>query len=111
MKIKSVTLNNFRCFGNGPVSVDVSGDITELVGANGSGKTALLIALTRLFGTTRNQRTIEHSDFHFPPGVASDDRSPRELAIEIILTFPELTGADDGSDTIPPVSRGGTLFL
>ena len=101
MKIKSITLNNFRCFGNDPVNVDLSGDVTALVGANGSGKTALLIGLTRLFGTTQNQRTIERSDFHIPPGVASDDRSPRELAIEIILTFPELAEGEGGNYTVP----------
>ena len=101
MKIKSINVRNFRCFGDIPVTVDFSGGITALVGANGSGKTALLIALTRLFGTTQNQRAIKRSDFHLPPGVAGDERSAAELAMEIILTFPELTEGQEGSDTIP----------
>ena len=50
MTITSVSLRNFRCFGDSPVTVDLADDITALVGANGFGKTALLIAMTRLFG-------------------------------------------------------------
>ena len=102
MKIKSITLHNFRCFGSRPVTVDLAEDITALVGANGSGKTALLTALTRLFGLTQNLRTIRRSDFHMPPGGATDDLSDLEISIEVILIFPELAEAGEASDAVPP---------
>ena len=102
MKIQSVTLHNFRCFGDNPVKVDLSDSITALVGANGSGKTAVLVALTRLFGPNQDLRTISRSDFHLPPGGAIEDPSSADLAIEVILDFPELTGDEETSDAIPP---------
>ena len=102
MKIQSVTLHNFRCFGDNPVKVDLTDSITALVGANGSGKTAVLVALTRLFGPNQNLRTISRSDFHLPPGGAIEDPSSADLAIEVILDFPELTGDEETSDAIPP---------
>ena len=105
MKIKSITLRNFRCFGDSPVTIDLSADITALVGGNGSGKTALLIALTRLFGPTQSSRTIRRSDFHLPLGTAADDLSEAELTIEIILTFPELSGNAETNEAIPATFR------
>ncbi|MXY42964.1 MAG: AAA family ATPase, partial [Dehalococcoidia bacterium] len=117
MKIASITLRNFRCFGDSPTTVELAEDITALVGANGSGKTALLIALTRLFGTTQNMRTIRRSDFHAPLGAATDDPSAVELSIEVILIFPELTGSGEASDSVAPAfnhmivdSPGGDPF-
>ena len=71
MKIKSVTLRNFICFGETPITVELADDLTALVGANGSGKTAVLTALARLFGPTQSLRTIRHSDFHKPLGASS----------------------------------------
>ena len=103
MKIKSITLRNFRCFGDSPVTVEFAQDITALIGANGSGKTALLSALGRLFGPTQSSRTIRHSDFHTPPGNPVDDRADLELSIEAILAFPELAGGDVEGNAVAPV--------
>ena len=83
------------------MTVDLSKDLTALVGANGSGKTAILMALTRLFGPTQSLRTIQRSDFHLPPGVAPHDRSHAELTIEITVTFPELDGTHGTSYAVP----------
>ena len=105
MKIQSVTLRNFRCFGDCPVTVSLSEDLTALVGGNGSGKTALLMALARLFGTTQSLRTITRSDFHHPLGFDPQDLSDIDLSIETILTFPELSGDGDGESTIPATFR------
>ena len=102
MKITSITLRNFRCFGDSPATVELDEDITALVGANGSGKTALLTALTRLFGTTQNLRTIRRSDFHVPPGSAINDPSAVELSIEVVLMFPELSGGAEASNSVAP---------
>ena len=103
MKIRSITIRNFRCFGETPVTVGLSDDITALVGANGSGKTAILLALTRMFGPTQGLRTIRHSDFHKSPDISSDERPDAEMSIEVELTFPELDGGDMATDVVPAV--------
>ena len=117
MKIKSIILRNFRCFADSPETVELAEDITALVGANGSGKTALLTALARLFGTTQNMRTIRRSDFHVPLGSATDDPSSVELSIEVVLIFPELSGGAETSNSVAPAfnhmivdSPGGDPF-
>ena len=117
MKIGSIKLRNFRCFGDSTLTIDLSNDLTALVGTNGSGKTAILMALTRLFGPSQSLRTIQRSDFHLPAGVASDDRSHAELTIEAVITFPELDGANHTSYAVPSSfehmtveSPGGDLF-
>ena len=103
MKITSMTLRNFRCFGDCPSTVELAEDITALVGANGSGKTAFLTALTRLFGTTQNMRTIRRPDFHVAPGATTDDPSSVELSIEVTVKFPELSGSAEASYSVAPV--------
>ena len=69
MRIESVAISGFRCFGPEPFRVDFAGDLTAVVGSNASGKTALLQALVKCFGVTRAERAIEPSDFH----IASDE--------------------------------------
>lgn len=117
MKIKSIILRNFRCFGDSPTIVEFSEDITALVGANGSGKTALLAALTRLFGTTQNLRTVRRSDFHVPQGGVTQAPSAVELSIEVVVVFPELSEGAESNRSIAPVfnhmivdSPGGNPF-
>jgi putative ATP-dependent endonuclease of the OLD family len=93
MHIESITLTNFRCFGPDPTTVTLDTTLTALVGANGSGKTALLLALARLFGTSE-QRHVRRQDFH----VAADEDEPpvqRQLAIDVVMAFPELGNDDD----------------
>ena len=58
MRLESVTLSNFRCFGPNPITVPISSDITTVVGPNAAGKTALLHALLKMFGVSRSQRTV-----------------------------------------------------
>lgn len=102
MRIRSVTLQNFQCFGPSPTEVCLNDGLTAFIGANGSGKTALLLALARMFGTSPQHRTVVRSDFHTPLGSAPDDRTERKLSVEVVLAFPEL--ADDSVEAtwIPP---------
>jgi putative ATP-dependent endonuclease of the OLD family len=100
MLIESLSLTNFRCFGPETQRIDLSSDLTAFIGTNGSGKTAVLNALLRLFGVTSEQRRMRRQDFHVP---ASETMTPnqRELVIEVILAFPELD-SEDGDDTAVP---------
>lgn len=101
MKIETITLSNFRCFGADPVVISLQENLTALVGNNGSGKTAVFMALARLFGTSAAQRALRKSDFHIE-GNQDTLRSETELAIDCVLGFPELDGNDDeGTDAVP----------
>ncbi len=96
MKIEKMRLKNFRCFGNAVTELEFDQILTTLVGSNGSGKTAVFKALSRLFGTSPTQRTIQKRDFHIS-GTQSQLQSGEELFIEAIFIFPELTSQSDPS--------------
>lgn len=102
MKLKTVRLSNFQSFGPTPVELKLS-DITYLIGPNGSGKTAVLQALCRLFAFDPALRRIQRSDFHVPQ---DEDEAPdeRQLWIEVDFSFPELN-EDDENSTVPPHFR------
>lgn len=105
MHIQTITIAGFRCFGPKPHAIEINGDLTAIVGPNASGKTALLQALCKLFGVTGAQRTVRRSDFHLPPGVPPDDRSSRNLMIEVILALPELATGSATAETVAPAFR------
>lgn len=88
MKITRMTISNFRSFGPQPVTVDMS-DATCFVGTNGSGKSALLVAMCKMFGLSEAERAISRSDFHVP-NEEEEEIVERELAIEVRVEFPEL---------------------
>lgn len=96
MIIEEIRLSNFRCFGLEQTVINFSHHVTALIGGNGAGKTAALVALSRMFGISRSQRSILKTDFH----LGKDDVEVLDsttLFIETLLAFPELEadGADD----------------
>ena len=105
MRLESVTLSGFRCFGTDPITVPVSAEITAVVGPNAAGKTALLQALAKLFGTSRAQRTIERSDFHLAADADSDDLDRKELVVDVLVAFPELADGTATAETVAPSFR------
>ena len=105
MRLESVTLSGFRCFGNDPITVPLSAEITAVVGQNAAGKTALLQALTKLFGISRAQRTIDRSDFHLAADADPDDRDPKELVIDVLVALPELADGTATPETVAPSFR------
>ena len=99
MKLQFVRICGFQSFGVEPVIVDLS-ELTFLIGPNGSGKTATLQALCRLFSFDPNQRRLRKSDF-FVPHDETQAPDQRELWIEAEFTFPELSDDENEHPTIP----------
>lgn len=101
MKIEKIRLKNFRCFGNDVVELNFEEVLTTLVGGNGSGKTAVFQAVSRLFGTSPAQRSIQRRDFHIP-AERQKLQSGDELFVEAIFNFPELSAQPGAScDAVP----------
>jgi|GEM_PF-66167 len=106
MHIESVTLMNFRCFGPEPTVITLGPDVTALIGANGAGKSAFIEALRRVFGLTREERTLTRADVHFGPDERPDDVDERQVVIDVVFALPELAGDDpDAVRTVPEVFR------
>lgn len=101
MKIEKIRLQNFRCFGNNITELDFDEVLTVLVGGNGSGKTSVLQALSRLFGTSPAQRAIQRRDFHIPVD-QQELPTGAQLFIEAILAFPELSAGENLSFNAVP---------
>ena len=96
LKLEELRLKNFRCFGPDETIIRMDQNLTVLVGGNGSGKTAVFVALSRLFGINSHQRSITKRDFH----LAADNP---ELILEAIFCFPELDAnhEEDNYDAVP----------
>ena len=99
MKLQTVRLSNFQSFGNEMTELQLD-EITYLIGPNGSGKTAVLQALCRLFAFDQSLRRIKRSDFHIPHN-EQETPEQRKLIIEADFTFPE-TSDDSDSSTVAP---------
>lgn len=101
MKIENIAVRIFRCFGPDWMEISLEEHVTAFVGGNGSGKTALFQAISRLFGVTRADRTVTKRDFHVAKG-EEDLPDGRTLEIECLLSFPELDEAgDDDAAAVP----------
>lgn len=105
MRLESVTISGFRCFGPAPITVPLCNEITAVIGSNASGKTALLQALAKLFGVSRTQRSIDRSDFHLPVDANPDERDPKELVIDVLVALPELANGTATPETVAPSFR------
>ena len=99
MKLQTIRLSNFQSFGAVPTEIQLD-VITYLIGPNGSGKTAALQALCRLFAFDPSLRRILRSDFHVPFNEAAAP-AERQLWIEADFLFPELGDVDDNSTVAP----------
>lgn len=102
MKIETVTIKNFRCFGPRGITLELESSVTAFVGGNGSGKTAAFKALSRVFGITSAQRAVRRQDFH----LAADQQelqSGATLLIDVVFAFPELEELDEDAaeDAVP----------
>jgi len=100
MRITSIKLHNFQCFASTDTTVNLA-DLTGFIGSNGSGKTAVLLALCRMFSSSIALRRVQPSDFYVPPGQKLDDANERHLRIEVRIDFPELESGVT-TEAIPP---------
>ena len=102
MRVRHLRLSNFQSFGPEPSTIDLA-DMTYVLGPNGSGKTAILEALSRLFSPVAAQRKIGTGDFHVPyePSKDSGPTTPPTLWLEVELEFPE-AASDDLHASVPP---------
>ncbi|MCK7676818.1 AAA family ATPase [Corynebacterium sp. CCM 9186] len=100
MKVSRLRLKNFQSFGPKPTEVDLS-RITFLLGPNGSGKTAVLLALARLFSPVQAMRRIQLSDFH-APFESNFVEADNELWLEVDIEFEEAADGDQYHPSIPP---------
>lgn len=74
MYLSRLRLKNFQSFGPTPKTIDLEEDTTFLLGSNGSGKTAAMVALARMFAVEPSLRQVRLSDFHVDlDGVGSTD--------------------------------------
>ena len=99
MKLHSIRLFNFQSFGYEISEISLE-NVTYLIGPNGSGKTAVLQALCRLFAFEPSLRRIQRSDFHVPFNEENEPEE-RQLWIEADFLFPELADDDDNSTVAP----------
>ncbi|MBN9423948.1 MAG: ATP-dependent endonuclease [Candidatus Accumulibacter sp. 66-26] len=105
MRIESIELSGFRCFGPDPITVPIASEITAVVGPNAAGKTALLHALSKMFGVSRAQRTVQRSDFHLGAEDAPEGREPKDMFIDVLIGLPELADGTATPETIAPTFR------
>jgi hypothetical protein len=88
--LKKLKLSNFRCFGANETVVYFD-KLTTLIGANSTGKTAAMQAVVKLFSPTPADREIHRADFHVSPSENPETIETKDLYIEAIFQFPELT--------------------
>lgn len=102
VKITTLRVSNFQSFGPEPTAIELD-DVTYVLGPNGSGKTAVLEALSRLFSPLEAQRKIRLEDFHVPVDQSAGGlrAGEPELWLQVDVEFPE-AAADGQHASVPP---------
>ena len=101
VRLAKLKISNFRCFGPEETQVFLD-DFVALIGANSTGKSALMHALLKLFGDS-DLRELRRSDFYVPDGADPTAIDEASMYIEAVLVFPELRDSSSGAHaTVPP---------
>jgi len=93
VRLSSIRLCNFQSFGPIPEAVDLV-DVTYVLGPNGSGKTVVLEALSRLFSPIATQQRVRQEDFHVPFTEGKLGKPSSTLWIEVDIDYPEVEGEE-----------------
>lgn len=107
MKLTTLSISNFQCFGPNPTHIALDG-LTYLLGPNGAGKTAALHALARMFAVDPVLRGVRVSDFHALPTVDPDlsaadlPNEPAEVVDQGGAASGDVTPAVEEAQTPPP---------
>ncbi|EJD64877.1 hypothetical protein HMPREF9156_00752 [Scardovia wiggsiae F0424] len=91
--LKKVKIKNFQSFGS-EQTINFN-ECTTFIGSNGSGKTAALVALSKIFSTDMRVRALVREDFHI-----DEDRDPSsveniEMFIEAVFGFEQSSFKED----------------
>lgn len=98
MHISKITIENFRCFGEGDNRLELllHPGVTALVGENDMGKTAVIDALRFALGTT-DQEWVRLDDADFRPTEKTENSRPEDKKfkeIRIVCKFEGLSDED-----------------
>lgn len=101
MLLKKLIVSGYKSISVGnPQTVEFEPDVTALIGHNGTGKSATLEALNKLFSIDHSLRGISASDFHLEDD--AEKGSARNLFIEAWFHFPEV----NDNPSIPSIING-----
>ena len=104
MLLKKVTVSGYKSISTEhPQTIEFEHDITTFIGHNGTGKSAALEALNKLFAIDHSLRGITPSDFYLKD--EADKDTPKNLLIEAWFTLSDA----GGKPSIPPLINGLTV--
>lgn len=103
MLLKKLIVSGYKSISTShPQTIEFDPELTIFIGHNGTGKSAALEALNKLFSIDHSLRGILPSDFHLPDNV--DAATPRSLMIEAWFTLANA----EGHPSIPSLINGLT---
>ncbi|WP_350608469.1 AAA family ATPase [Pseudoalteromonas sp. MER144-MNA-CIBAN-0113] len=103
MLLKKLVVSGYKSISiSHPQTIEFDPQLTVFIGHNGTGKSATLEALNKLFSIDHSLRGIIPSDFHLPDDV--DPVTPRNLTIEAWFSLANA----NGNPSIPPLINGLT---
>jgi ABC-type cobalamin/Fe3+-siderophores transport system ATPase subunit len=103
MLLKKVIISGYKSISKEfPQTIEFEPDVTAFIGHNGTGKSAALEALNKLFAIDHSLRGINASDFHLKDNAEKD--VPRNLFVEAWFT---ISGAGE-NPSIPTLINGLT---
>ncbi|MDR0958983.1 MAG: AAA family ATPase [Propionibacteriaceae bacterium] len=102
MKITQLRLSGFQSFGPDPTTIELA-ELTYVLGPNGTGKTASLLALARMFSPIQAQRQVQPEDFYVPKGASAElGYRPAQLWLEVDIDFEECGDRETYNPSVPP---------
>ncbi|GGP71069.1 ATP-dependent nuclease [Shewanella saliphila] len=103
MLLKKLVVSGYKSISiSHPQTIEFDPQLTVFIGHNGTGKSATLEALNKLFSIDHSLRGIIPSDFHLPDDV--DPVTPRNLTIEAWFSLANA----NVNPSIPPLINGLT---